>query len=204
MQKFREFGQNSRNSRKFLRAKICPIKVVRSSLKIPEGNYASIEKLIENIKAKDDFLKPIQFKFNDLNQKVKVELSDNVKLEFNDSDIARCFGFNENEKLERTSTSTTISSVNMYHSIYVYTDIIENQYTGDYKVPLLRVIPVTSQYGEMFHIKYDKPHFFNLNRSRISTIEIDLRDDEGKLISFEGGRSIITLVFRRKTAKFYD
>ena len=179
---------------------------VLSSLKISEGYYTSVEKLIENIKAKDDFLNPVEIDLIDLNQKVKIEVPKDVELEFNKgSDIARCFGFNENERLgEGISISPSVVTVNLYHSIYVYTDIIENQYTGDFKVPLLRVIPITSRYGDNFYVKYDKPHFFNLNRSRIQTIEIDLRDETGDLISFEGGRSIVTLIFKRKTAKFFD
>ena len=176
-----------------------------SLLQIPEGNYASIEKLIENIKAEDDFLNPIQIEFSDINQKVKIDVPKNVELQFNGSDIARCFGFDNNAKLsEGTTISTNISTTNIYRSIYVYTDIIENQHTGDCKVPLLRVIPIASKYGDNVCVRYDKPHFFNINRSRIQTIEIDLRDDEGELISFEGGRSIVTLVFRRKTVKFFD
>ena len=176
-----------------------------SLLQIPEGNYINIKKIVENIKVKDDFSNPIQIKFSDIDQKVKIDVPKDVELRFNGSDIARCFGFDNNAKLdEGTSLSTSISTINIYRSIYVYTDIIENQLTGDYKVPLLRVIPITSKYGDNVCVRYDKPHFFNVNRSRIQTIEIDLRDDEGELISFEGGRSIVTLVFRRKAAKFFD
>ena len=173
-----------------------------SLLQISEGNYTSIEKLIEEIKAGDN---SIQIEYSDINRKIKIDVPKDVELQFNGSDIARCFGFDNNAKLSEGMTiSTSTSTINIYHSIYVYTDIIENQHTGDYKVPLLRVIPITSKYGENVCVRYDKPHFFNINRSRIQTIEIDLRDDEGELISFEGGRSIVTLVFRRKTAKFFD
>ena len=173
-----------------------------SLLQISEGNYTSIEKLIEEIKAGDN---SIQIEYSDINRKIKIDVPKDVELQFNGSDIARCFGFDNNAKLgEGMTISTSTSTINIYHSIYVYTDIIENQHTGDYKVPLLRVVPITSKYGENVCVRYDKPHFFNINRSRIQTIEIDLRDDEGELISFEGGRSIVTLVFRRKTVKFFD
>ena len=175
-----------------------------SVLQIPEGHYKNIETIIEKIELKDNILKPIQIKFNDINQKVKIDVPKDVELEFNGSDIARCFGFDSNTKLHESMISTSISTINIYRSIYVYTDIIENQHTGDYKVPLLRVVPIDSKYGDSVCVRYDKPRFFNINRSRIQTIEIDLRDDEGELISFEGGRSIVTLVFRRKTVKFFD
>ena len=178
---------------------------VKSVIDVSEGYYPSIQKLVEEISANDDFLNPIKFEYNTLNQKVKINIPENVKLKLNGSDVARCLGFEGSEILrEGTISSTSVSTVNAYRSIYVYTDIIENQYVGDVKVPLLRVIPVTSQHGDNVCVKYDRPYFYNLSRSRIQTIEIDLRDDTGELISFEGGRSIVTLVFRRKAAKFFD
>ena len=88
-------------------------------------------------------------------------------------------------------------------TIYVYSDIVQNQTTGDVKTPLLRVIPITSKYGSIACVHYDRPHFIPLNRRYIQSIEINLRDDQGNLISFESGKVIVTLVFKRKEAKFF-
>ena len=63
----------------------------------------------------------------------------------NNSDVTRCLGFNPEKKLVKSHTSDTIAAIDhMYHSIYVYTDIITNQNVGNSKVPLLPVVPITS------------------------------------------------------------
>ena len=122
------------------------------------------------------------------------------------SDIARSLGVSTNRILmEKENQSDSIASTTlMYNAIYVYTDIIENQNTGDFKVPLLRIVPVTSKYGDVCCVKYDKPHFVKLNRANIQTIEINLTDDTGELISLIAGKSVVTLVFRRRIANFFD
>ena len=149
-------------------------------------------------------------------------------------DIARCLGFNprhiylnsrsgtaaadgqiKNELFpageyaeggtSKYFTSENVSSTKYFHkNIFVYTDIIQNQSVGDYKAPLLRIVPVEKGWGEVCCVKYEKPYFFPLSRSRISDIEINIRNDTGSPLSFESGTAIVTLVFRRKTAKFFD
>lgn len=175
---------------------------ITANFEIPVGYYEYNEDLIKTINQLQK-VRPIKFTHGKLDKKVRMDIPDGVTVDFNSSDIARCFGFDP----KQYPTGHYISHyqpTRLYNSIYIYTDIIENQNVGDYKVPLLRIIPVTSSYGEVCCVKYDKPHFFPLSRNRIQTIEIDLRDDTGELISFEGGRSIVTLVFRRKATKFFD
>ena len=173
-----------------------------SNFEIPVGYYEHTKDLINMI---NDIQKvrPVKFTQGNLDKKVRMEIPKGVTLDLKAQDIGRCLGFEPKNYPEGHYISQYQPS-KLYNSIYIYTDIIENQNVGDYKVPLLRIIPVTSKYGEVCCVKYDKPHFFPLSRNRIQTIEMDLRDESGELISFEGGRSIITLVFRRKPTKFYD
>ena len=91
-----------------------------------------------------------------------------VELEFNGSDITRSFGFDSNTKLHESTISTSISTTNIYRSIYVYTDIIENQNTGDYKVSL-RVVPIDSKYGDSVCVRttfFQHQSLENSNRNR--------------------------------------
>jgi len=172
---------------------------------IPSGYYSNTEEIVKRLNKSEDLLRPLKYSYNKLNKKVQVDVPENVKLSLNNSDIARCLGFNPSRELSAgKSLSEGLSRNELYNAIYVYTDIIENQNTGDYKVPLLRIVPVTSKHGDLCCVKYDKPHYIPINRSHIQTIEINLRDDTGELISFEAGKAIVTLVFRRKVSKFYD
>ena len=86
-----------------------------------------------------------------------------------------------------------------YTTLYVYTDIIQNQLVGDVRVRLLRVVPVKSRYEDTTCVTYEQFQFLPLSRSNIQTIEINIRSDTGQLVSFESGKSIATLVFRTNT-----
>ena len=175
---------------------------------IPPGYYTSVEDILSKIEKHDhtQSLRRIDYKYDALSRRTNISLPKSCKLNMNGSDIERCLGFQKNTVLDiENNTSFSIASTeNTYKSIYVYLDIIKNQYVGSVKVPLLRAVPVTSKYGDVSCIKYDKPHFVALSRSNIQTIEIDLRDDTGEFVSFEAGRAIVTLVFRRIVAKFFD
>ena len=89
--------------------------------------------------------------------------------------------------------------VERYTALYVYADIIHNQLMGDVRIPLLRVVPVKSRYGDTTCATYEQPQFLPLSKSYIQTVEINIRSDTGELVSFKSGMSIVTLAFRRKS-----
>ena len=187
---------------------------IRTKITIPPGHYSSVDAILTELN-ENDYTKKIEridYQFNALSRRTHITLPKQSKLDMNGSDIGRCLGFDEKSMLDNTESYKErnvisyylASTENMYKGIYVYTDIIENQFVGDVRVPLLRVVPVTSQYGDVCCIKYDKPYFVPLSRSTIQTIEVNLKDDTGNFISFEAGKSIVTLQFRRKAVKFFD
>ena len=138
-----------------------------------------------------------------------------VELDFNNSDVAKVLGFQPRTIVTRLMTTANGSkgfqsefpanaTHNTHDSVYLYTDIMKERVVGNFTVPLLRIIPIQKNYGELIWMEYNQPHFVNLNRGNINSIEIHIKDDLGDLVSFESGKSIVTLVFRRKTVKFYD
>ena len=64
---------------------------------------------------------------------------------------------------------------------------------GDVRAPLLRVVPLKSRYGDTTCVTYGQPHFLPLNRSKVQTIEINIRSNTGELVSFEIGKSIVRM-----------
>lgn len=87
--------------------------------------------------------------------------------------------------------------ISLVDTLFVYTDIIDYQYVGSEKMPLLRNIVIdynTTQKTMWVH--YDFPHYFRVNKTSINTILIDIRDDNGNKISFDDGYIIIKLHFR--------
>ena len=179
------------------------IKSTSKDVKIPAGYYHDVGDIIRELHKVES---KVKFEFQNLPQKTSITLPKNMVLDWNGSDIADCLGFDPAKQIKNSSSlSENISSTqNCYKNIYVYTDIIQNQYVGDVQVPLLRIVPVNKSYGEMCCIRFDKPFFVPLNRNFVDCIKIDLRDDRGELISFMSGKSSATLLFKRKVAKFFD
>ena len=88
-----------------------------------------------------------------------------------------------------------------YHSIFVYTDIIESSLIGDSLSQLIKVveIPADTKFGDQVVIKYNNPQYFPLLRKEFSTIQLDLKDDSNSTVPFLFGRTIVTLHFRKKS-----
>ncbi|KAJ8030073.1 hypothetical protein HOLleu_29649 [Holothuria leucospilota] len=97
--------------------------------------------------------------------------------------ICSTLGFEDPCVITTTTEAPYPTALNAVHHLFVYTDIIESQIVGHVKAPLLKTVPV---HGE----------------SVIDTIEIDIRDDTGKKVSFERGRVIVKLHFRQKRSSY--
>ena len=88
------------------------------------------------------------------------------------------------------------SHINIINSLYVYTDIIQYQYVGDTLAPLLRNVAVTPKINSIKSLIYDSPHYVSVNKSYIDTINIKILDEQGNLIRFKRGKSLVKLHFR--------
>jgi hypothetical protein len=78
--------------------------------------------------------------------------------------------------------------------IVIYTDIY-----GNIKSPILNTVNIRSENDENT-VFFDNPHYLNLNRTRIETINIQICDFTGELIQFRDNFSSIhmTLHFKKK------
>ncbi|KMQ81411.1 lrr and pyd domains-containing protein 3-like protein, partial [Lasius niger] len=85
-----------------------------------------------------------------------------------------------------------------YKVLLLYTDIIEPQIVGDVTAPLLRIVSVSGQDGELVSAQYERPHYLPVSRKTIDTIEMNIRLHTGELVPFERGRSYVKLHFRQK------
>ena len=60
-------------------------------------------------------------------------------------------------------------SSNHYQYVYVYTDILENQYVGETKAPLLRA--VSNQDGNYIYLNVPKFHSLPISRSKLGLLK---------------------------------
>ena len=81
---------------------------------------------------------------------------------------------------------------------YIHCDVAVHAIVGDVKTPLLRVCNIpTGRHGSVVRNTYKRPHYVPVGRREFDTIEIGINNELGKPMSFEFGKSIVTLHFRR-------
>ena len=103
------------------------------------------------------------------------------------------------EKINLEEKFNLTSPIYLLGTFYVYTDIIDNQFVGNTKAPLLKTIVINynnSQSISWSH--YDNPQYLEVNKTEINSILIDIRDEFGDKILFDAGTFTIKLHFRTK------
>ena len=135
-------------------------------------------------------------------QKVYRNLIEICRLDSYNSDVGCCPGYHPHEVLSAAKHHASQNITKSDLTCYNYTDIAQNQLVGDVKAPLLRVVLVKEE--KLTYVHYDRAHFLPINRGNISTIEVNIRNETGDLLSFQSRTSIITLLFWRKPARFFS
>ena len=145
----------------------------------------------------DDF--DICFDYDFFSNKSIVTMSHGISIKLEGSSLRVRLGFKENEILGGPTpiASPFMENMERYAALYACTDIIQNQLVGYVRALLLRLAPVKSRYGDTTCVTYEQSQFLPLNRSHIQTMYINIKSDTGELVSFESGKLIATLVFRR-------
>ena len=177
--------------------------------KIPEGYYSTTEDVIKNInqavvRVSQKAASNIQFSYDRLSGRVHIEIKNGAAVSFHD-DLAAILGFEVpfEKAIEKTTTSPRISDVNAgLYSLYVYCDIVEAQLVGDTEVPLLRIVAVEGKHGDMVTKTFQNPQYLPLAQKHFNTVEINIKTDTGEKVSFESGKSVVTLHFRRSNSSF--
>jgi hypothetical protein len=82
----------------------------------------------------------------------------------------------------------------------IYTDCISDQYVGDTTAPILKIINLKAfPVSDSIHV-FDNPHYLPVNKNRLTSINISIRDLQGRAIKYSDifSVSIIKLHFRIK------
>jgi hypothetical protein len=81
---------------------------------------------------------------------------------------------------------------------YVYSDIVEHQYVGNTKAPLLRVIHIPP--GQKV-LTFPTVHYLPMSKAQFGSIRVYIRDVEGKAYPFTNGTALCKLHIRRKKSQ---
>ena len=113
--------------------------------------------------------------------------------------LADLLGF-ERTQLPREDKYEAVSAADVtrdYNYLFVYCNVVVDSIVGDVRAPLLRSINVKGRYGECVREIFVKPLYIPVRRNRFDTIEISIKGETGRPVSFNSGRSCVTLHFKR-------
>ena len=177
--------------------------------KIPAGNYTSFKELYtammtvgRNIQFKQ---LPFTLRMSRISKKIILTCPKPTTVIQFGGDVATFLGFPimtagawpgysdllKGRKTAKFQTTTT-GGVN---SIYIYTDIIKEQFVGGIKSPLLRIVNIPNMINheeEYISITYDKLYFSSLKSVQLDSINIQMYDREGHEIQFQ--RGVVTAI----------
>lgn len=83
-----------------------------------------------------------------------------------------------------------------FYGMYIYSDMIEYQSVGDSYVPLLRTVHIDGSSNDSVSVRFNKPHYVPVNKSNITDICIEVKDDQNKHVRFTYGKVVAKLHFR--------
>jgi hypothetical protein len=102
-------------------------------------------------------------------------------------------------QLEHLKRGKHLTDNNRPKQLYIYCDIAELEFIGDKFGSFLRIVRVPPYYPrhETAEKEFAAPHYKKVARNNFDSLEIDIRDERGRLVSFANGEVIVTLHFKR-------
>ena len=90
------------------------------------------------------------------------------------------------------------SPIDIIGQLYIYApDLIEYQFVGYQKAPLLAIIVVEpNSFNKVIKITLDPPHYLNIIQNSIKNIKISIRDQFGSKILFDDSTITLKLNFK--------
>jgi hypothetical protein len=82
--------------------------------------------------------------------------------------------------------------------LFIYSPkLVENTIIGNVSAPLLRVVNIQGEPGQILESIYTSEYHLRIQTRRISEIYIEIRTATGELVKFNWGNTILTLHFKR-------
>jgi hypothetical protein len=82
--------------------------------------------------------------------------------------------------------------------MFIYCDVCAHGIVGDITAPLLKVVAPQGQQGRMVNMHYANPQYVPVANRDFDSIEINIKNEFGRAAPFDGGKSVVTLHFRRR------
>ena len=123
---------------------------------------------------------------NQLTRRITVHVKNKMKLILTGR-LASMIGFDKKEVLitKNTEAPLPVDLEAGFHTMYVYTDIVEPQLVGESKVSLLKVVKCAGQFRENVNVSFLNLQYIPVNEKSFETIEIDIKNDTQEKVPFE-------------------
>lgn len=170
-----------------------------------DTNFTSVSYLVKAMNASltKEAQTKIKFTYNRNSRKVTVDVKHGVWVWFT-GDLAAILGFGDDTVIRKKTTSPFVADINGgFSSMYVYTDIVDAQFVGDVKVPLLRIVNIDGEYGRNVQASFRNLQYVPVKVNSFETVEVNIKNDRNENVSFESGKSIVTLHFRQKRSQYF-
>ena len=162
--------------------------------RIPIGCYETVPDLIKGMTLASHKHK-IDFSYHPVTKRVTVKTDKKSKVILHQG-LAELLGFEPGEYSGLQESPFVADPKSSFPVMYVYCDLVEPQIVGDVQAPLLKIVSVEGNDGEIVNAHYSRPFYVPVIRQHFQTIQIDLRLHSGDLVPFERGKVILTLHFR--------
>jgi hypothetical protein len=179
-----------------------------TNAEIPVGYYKDVQSVLEAILEKIPLDQRSNFKleFKPHRNRVYVTLKNGASIRWKSDRgatfLGRTLGFDLSSQLELTKNSIAKYEADLQGGrdlLCIYCNLISPQHVGSVTVPLMEIVPNTVQRGEYINKHFSNPYYYEVNRSIITTISIQITDIAGETVHFEWGRVILTFHFREIT-----
>ena len=177
------------------------------------GMYLSLDEIFQSM---NDALRlrnrqsvELKWKVDSITRHCEIELaSDKSQLVFASQDLCSILGFSQSVWFSSKGPHRSEFPIDIlrFHSVMVYTDIVEFSIIGDTKAPILRCFPFNNKIQRdsisvtkySNYVSFDNLQFRRLLKNSIHSIKVELRSPTGELIPFVAvGITRLTLLFRK-------
>ena len=168
-------------------------------LSIPAGHYKSIPEVVDAMNAS---ITKVLTKLNKLENKKTAMVNNTIdftdrtgEVSVNNDDIN--LDFPEPSLLGPiVGSSDRPADLNTIKKLFVYTDLVEHSAVGATMVPLLRTVKVDGEFGAIVEREFVDKYYIPVVSNEFNTVEIQLGDNAGQPIAFQGGEVVIILHFK--------
>jgi hypothetical protein len=176
-----------------------------AKVEIPTTKLNSVQSLLEVIRKRLDEINGIGhkyvFDYNEATGRTGFRLEDSDSMLLFQDNLREMLGFKQKHFRGDTDWHwsdypTDIS--NGMTSLYVYSNIVQNQFVGDVMVPLLRTVPIRGSVWDAYRSEeFRHHHYLPLKNETTDLVEIKIVRDNGDSIDFQTGKVIVVLHLRR-------